>query len=133
MIDAYNGSGRGTRLYGVEAFKTLPIISANWSVGKERPRAHTRSIHIPFQQHDDEPEANLLFAKMSQCRIDASRSVGKLIKVNTKFDQNETKDIINQEICPVVTRILNKFGAPARFCTTMSIFMYFFLEVGCYL
>ena len=41
IIDAYNGSGRGTRMYGVEVFRTLPMLSANWKVGMERPRAHT--------------------------------------------------------------------------------------------
>ena len=35
IIDAYNGTGRGTRLYGVEVFHTLPILSANW-----RPQCH---------------------------------------------------------------------------------------------
>lgn len=49
FIDAYNSTERGTRMYGVETFKTLPIVSANWSVGAERPRGHTRSIHIAFQ------------------------------------------------------------------------------------
>ena len=130
FIDAYNGTGRGTRMYGVEAFKTLPIVSANWSVGAERPRGHTRSIHIAFQRHDDEPEANLLFASMSQCRDNASKSVGRLIKMSQRFECPETKDLINGAICPHVTRILRRFDAPARFTTTMSIFMYFFLEVS---
>ena len=39
-----------------------------------------------------------------------------------------TKDIINRDICPCETRILNQFDVPARFTTTMSIFMYLFLE-----
>ncbi len=29
VIGAYNGIGRGTRLYGMEYFKTLPILTAN--------------------------------------------------------------------------------------------------------
>ena len=41
--------------------------------------AHTRSIHIAFQHHDDEPVANLLFAEMAEARVNASRSVGELI------------------------------------------------------
>ena len=130
IIDAYNGTGRGTRMYGVEAFKTLPIVSANWNVGPDRPRAHTRAIHIAFHHHDDEPGANLLFARMAQCRVDASKSVGKLIQLSRRFEQPETKDHINREISPLVTRILSQFDAPARFTTTMSVFMYFFLEVG---
>ena len=32
FIDAYNGSGRGTRLHGIETFQTLPIVSANWCI-----------------------------------------------------------------------------------------------------
>ena len=51
-------------MYGVEAFKTLPIVSANWTVGSDRPRAHTRAIHIAFQRHDDEPGANLLYRRL---------------------------------------------------------------------
>ena len=129
FIDAYNGTGRGTRMYGVEAFKTLPIVSANWTVGSDRPRAHTRAIHIAFHRHDDEPGANLLFAGMAHCRVDASKSVGKLIQLSSRFEHPNTKDHINRDICPIVSRILGQFDTPARFTTTMSIFMYFFLEV----
>ena len=130
FIDAYNGSGRGTRTYGVEAFQTLPIVSANWSVGTDRQRAHTRSIHIQFQHHDDEPNANMLFGKMAQARINASSSIGELVKLSRRFDRIDTKDSINREICPCVTRILGQYDAQARFTTTMSIFMHFFLEVS---
>ena len=126
IIDAYNGTGRGTRLFGVEVFSTLPILSANWKVGMDRPRAHSRVIQIPFQQHEDEP----LFAEMSQCRDQVSRSLGVLIRLSQHFEQPETKEFINQHVCPAVGQILSQFGAPARFTTTMSIFMYFFLEVG---
>lgn len=131
FIDAYNGSGRGTRTHGVEAFQTLPIVSANWSVGTDRQRAHTRSIHIAFQHHDDEPGANLLFAEMSHARNNASKSVGKLVELSKHFEEANTKDFIDREICPSVIRILSQYNAPARFTTTMSIFMYFFLEVSC--
>ena len=93
FIDAYNGTGRGTRMYGVEAFKTLPIV---WNVGAERPRGHTRSIRIAFQRHDDEPEANILFARMSRCRDSASRSVGRLIQMSKSFECPGTKDLINR-------------------------------------
>ena len=41
----------------------------------------------------------------------------------------QTKEYINQHICPAVARILDQFGTPARFTTTMSVFMYFFLQV----
>ena len=68
IIYAYNGTGRGTRMYGVETFQTLPILSANWKVGTDRPRAHSRLLQIPFNLHEDEPGANLLFAEMSRCR-----------------------------------------------------------------
>ena len=128
FIDAYNGTGRGTRMYGVEAFKTLPIVSVNWNVGSDRPRAHTRAIHIVFHRHDDEPGANLLFAEMAHCRVDIAKSVGKLIQLSSRFEQPETKDHINCDICPIVTRILSQFDAPARFTIMMSIFMYFSLR-----
>ena len=130
IIDSYNGTGRGTRMYGVEVFRTLPILSANWKVGMDRPRAHSRVIQISFSQHDDEPEANILFAEMSRCREEASRSMGTLVRLSQRFERLETKEIINQHICPSVSKILCQFGAPARFTTTMSVFMYFFLEVS---
>ena len=48
FIDAYNGSWRGTRTHGVEAFLTLPIVSANWSDGTDQQRAHNpHSISSP--------------------------------------------------------------------------------------
>ena len=110
FIDAYNGTGRGTRMYGVEAFKTLPIVSANWNVGSDRPRAHTRAIHIAFHRHDDDLE-HLLFAGMAHCRVDASKSVGKIIQLSSRFEP-ETKDHINHDICPIVTPILSLMHLP---------------------
>lgn len=70
----------GIRMYGVEVFQTLPIISANWKVGTDRPRAHSRLIQISFSHHDDEPEANRLFAEMTHCREEGSRSIGLLVR-----------------------------------------------------
>jgi hypothetical protein len=67
---------------------------------------------------------------MVRKRAIASKSVGELIKLNKIFEGAETKDIINRDICPSMIRILSQFNAPARFTTTMSIFMHFFLEVG---
>ena len=94
----------------------------------DRPRAHSRVIQISFLPHEDEPEANLLFAEMSARRDAVSMSVGKLINLSLQFERPETKQHINQHICPSVAQILSQFGAPARF-TTMSVFMYFFIEV----
>jgi hypothetical protein len=130
IIDAYNGTGRGTRMYGVERFHTLPILSANWKVKNDRPRAHSRVIQISFGHHEDEPEANILFAEMTRCREQASRSIGLLVKLSKEFEEETTKWLINRSICPLVSDLLGEFGAPARFTTTMSIFMYFFLEVA---
>lgn len=130
IIDAYNGTGRGTRMYGVEVFQTLPILSANWKIRSDRPRAHSRVIQIPFIHHDDEPEANLLYGDMSRCREVVSKSMGLLVKLAEEFEHELTKEFINQSICPSVSRLLGKFGAPARCTTTMSIFMFFFLEVS---
>ncbi len=130
FIDAYNGTSRGTRSYGVESFSTLPVVSSNWKLGGERPRAHSRAIHIGFNEHTDEPEANLLFAKMQQSRDTASASVGEVLKLCQRFMSQETKEHINNEISPAVSRILATFTTQARFTTTMSIFMYFFLEVS---
>lgn len=99
-------------------------------VGPDRPRAHSRSIHVPFSQHYDEPQASLLFDRMSRCRIQASKSVASIIKLSRTFEHSTTKAHINDNIFPVVSDILKQFDAPARFTTTMSIFMYFFLEVS---
>ena len=70
---------------------------------------------------------------MVQKRAVASKSVGELIKLSKRFEGADTKDIINRDICPSVIRILSQFNAPARFTTTMSIFMHFFLEVSIFL
>ena len=75
IIDAYNGTGRGTRMYDVESFITLPILSANWTISIDRPRAHTRSIHIPFQKHGNEPNASSLFDDLCHCRANASNQL----------------------------------------------------------
>lgn len=131
IIDAYNGIGRGTRMYDVEKFITLPILSTNWSIGSNRPRAHTRTLHIPFQQHEDEPNATLLFDEMSESRTNASQSVGVLIRLSEKFEDAHTKHFINENISPSVTSILSKYESSARFVTTHSVFMFFFLEVSC--
>ena len=131
FIIAYNGSGRGTRLHGIETFQMLPIVSANWCIGNDRQRAHTRSIHIAFQHHEDEPGANLLFANMTHKQIAASKSVGELIKLSKRFEQDDTKDIIHRDICPSVIHILSQFNALVHFTTT-SIFM-FFLRLVCYM
>ena len=41
FIDTYSGTGRGTHMYGVEAFKTLPIVSAKMECrSREAKRAH---------------------------------------------------------------------------------------------
>ena len=130
IIDAYNGTGRGTRMYDVETFITLPILSANWTIGADRPRAHTRSIHIPFQQHDDEPNASSLFDEICRCRADASKSVGVLIQMSQRFGQEETKTFIRDNISPGVASIVSRFDSSARFITTHSVFMFFFLEVS---
>ena len=65
-MDVYNGTGCGTRSYGVESFLTFPILTANWKMGAERPRAHSRTIHIGFCEHTDEPDANILYAQLQQ-------------------------------------------------------------------
>lgn len=116
-------------MYGVEVFHTLPIFSANWKVRNDRPRAHSRVIQISFTHHEDEPEANLLYARMTKCREEVSKSIGLLVKLAQQFDHNQTKELINLTICPCISNVLGGFCAPARFTTTMSIFMYFFIEV----
>ena len=128
IIDAYNGTGRGTRMYDVETFITLPILSANWTISIDRPRAHTRSLHIPFQQHYDEPNASSLFDEICRCRAEASRSVGMLIQMIERFEREKVN--IRQNIFPGVTSILRRYDSSARFVTTHSVFMFFFLEVS---
>ena len=54
IIDAYNGIGRGTRVFG-EIFHTLPILTANWKVEIDRHRAHSVSTETskPIFTEDD--------------------------------------------------------------------------------
>ena len=130
IIDAYNGTGRGTRMYNVETFITLPILSANWTISADRPRAHTRSIHIPFQPHEDEPDASTLFDEMCCSRTQASRSVGVLIQLSQCFEREETKTFIKENISSEVASILRRYNSSARFVTTHSTFMFFFLKVS---
>ena len=67
---------------------------------------------------------------MQQSRDTASASVGEMLKLCQRFMSQETKEHINNEISPSVSRILATFTTQPRFTTTMSIFMYFFLEVS---
>jgi len=123
FIDAYNGTTRGTRCYGVESFSTLPIVSSNCKLGAERPCAHSRAIHIGFNEHTEEPEANLLDAKMQQSWDTASSSIGEVLKLGQQFLSQEAKEHINNEISPAVSRILATFTTQAQFTTTTSIFI----------
>ena len=127
FIDAYNGTSHGTRSYGIESFSTLPIVSSNWKLEAEHPRAHSRAIHIGFNEHTDEPEANLLFEKMQQSRDRASTSIGEVLRLGQRFLAQETKDHINNGISQVVSRILSSFTNQARFTTTRSILHVLFL------
>ena len=119
VIDAYNNTGRGTRSYSCETFCSLPILSANWRFTSSRQRAHTRVIAIPFFEHTDEPEAHRLFAELNTARLKASASTGEMIQM-----------IQSQEIFPQITKIFAT--SHVRFKMTMTVFMYFFLEVSRY-
>ena len=90
FIDAYNSTSRATRSYEVESFSTLPVVSSNWKLGAECPCAHSRAIHIGLNEHTDEPEANLLFAKMQRSRDTASVSVGDMLKLSGHRRQRST-------------------------------------------
>ncbi len=127
IIDAYNNTARGTRSYSVERFNTLPCISANWHFTSARGRAFTRCITIPFVDHRDEPNAPCLYSNLVHSRSAASASVGVIINCCTQFTLPASQERLNDELFPTISNIYG--NSHARFKSTMSIFMYFFLEV----
>ena len=118
-IEAYNGTSCGTQSCGVKSFSTFPVVSFNWKLGAEPPRAYSQAVHIGFNEHTEEPEANLLFAKMQQSRDTASASVGEVLC--QMFMLQETKEHINNVICPAVSRMLATFTTQTRFTTTVHL------------
>ncbi len=127
IIDAYNNTARGTRSYSVEKFSTLPCISANWHFTSTKGRAFTRCITIPFVDHRDEPNASNLYSNLVQARSAASASAGLIINCCTNFTLPASQEKLNNELFPTISTI---FGSShARFKSTMSVFMYFLLEV----
>lgn len=74
-----------------KSFSTLPILSANWRFPSGKGRAFTRCISIPFTHHKDEPGALQLYNHLKEARINASASVGVLIRWCTEFNTEETQ------------------------------------------
>ena len=48
VIDTYNNTSRGTRSYNSKKFRSMPLLTSNWKFSKERKRAHTRCVVLPF-------------------------------------------------------------------------------------
>ena len=130
IIDAYNNTARGTRSYSVESFSTLPIVSANWRFHSGKGRAFTRCITIPFIEHKDEPSAPQLFSNLMEARRNASASAGVLIRWCTEFATEDAQISLHGDLFKTTSAIYQ--NAHARFKTMMTIFMYFFLRVGCH-
>ena len=127
VVDVYNNSPRGTRSYGVEKFRTTPIVSANWQFSNSAGRAFTRCVLIPFSPHTDEPEASQLYSELSQARSKASASVGCMIQIISSFQLPESQRFYHDEVYPGIAAIYKSFHA--RFKATMTTFMWFFLKV----
>ena len=134
VVDIYNNTPRGTRAYGVERFRTTPIVSANWCFSNSAGRAFTRCIVIPFSLHQDEPNATELYSDLAQARKSASSSVGQIVQLCSSFQSQESQTFYHEEVFPGIAAIFR--SSHARFKSTMSTFMWFFLKVsytGCYI
>ena len=127
VINAYNNTSRGTRSYNSEKFLSIPIMTANWTFSRERKRAHTRCIVLPFVQHCDEENSTTLYEVMSTSRRSVSRSVGCMVKICEEFVSPEGQTFRRDEIHPQISAIFN--NCEPRFQTIMSTFAYFFLKV----
>ena len=128
IVDVYNSTPRGTRAYNVERFATLPILSANWQFSCKKGRAFTRCIVIPFMPHKDEPDATKLYGELAKARRRASASVGAIVKLSTEFSSESGQKFLHEEVFGHISAIYS--NAHARFKSTMSTFMYFFLKVN---
>ena len=128
IVDVYNNTPRGTRAYGVECFRTSPIVSANWKFSNSAGRAFTRCIVILFSLHQDEPNATQLYSELAAARKGASSSVGCVIQVCSSFGSQQSQDFYHEEVFPGVAAIYQT--SHARFKSIMSTFMWFFLKVS---
>jgi len=128
IIDTYNNTARGTRAYSVEHLCTLPLVSANWRFPGGRGGAFTRCITIPFVEHRDEPNATQLFSELVQIRDRASASVGVLVKCCSELSSQSCQDKLHGELFANISAIYQ--NVHARFKSTMTTFMYFFLKVN---
>ena len=104
-------------------------MSANWKLGGDRPRAHSRAIIIGFSEHTDEPEANILYSEMQKNRELASASIGVIVRLGQDFLTDEMREHITSSVTPAVSKILSLHTVQARCTTTFAVFMYFFVEV----
>ena len=111
-----------------QCFKTMPVLTSNWRFECKRQRAHTRCIVIPFFEHSDEPNATALYEELNTSRDKVSASVGEIIILCSSFDSPSAQKVRNEKIFPQVSAIFTH--SHARFKTTMTVFMYFFLEVS---
>ena len=131
IVDASNNMPRGTRSYNMERFSTIPMFSANWRYPVTNERAQTRTITIPFFQHHEEPNSSELHMELVAARLHASSSVGLIIQLLcTNVIEKATPKL--KELTVKVMACLSSGGCNSRLTTTMTIFVYSFLEVGAY-
>ena len=126
VVDVYNNTPRGTRSYGVERFRTIPIVSANWRFSNSVGRAFTRCIVIPFSMHKDEPDATKLYLELAATKKNSSASVGCIIRIASSFESSESQSFYHDEVFPAISAIFK--SSHARFKSTMTTFMWFFLK-----
>ena len=107
----------------------MPVLTSNWRFECTRQRAHTRCIVISFFEHSDEPNATALYEELNTSRDEVSASVGEIVTLCSAFESSSAQQIRSEQIFPQVSVIFSH--AHARFKTTMTAFMYFFLEVSC--
>ena len=133
IVDASNNTPRGTRSYSLERFNTLPIFSANWLYPISNERAQTRTITIPFVRHNEQPNSSDLHMQLIASRQTAGSSVGSIIKyLCTDIIQLAKTAISTSSLMLRVNECLGNGMCNSRLNTTMTIFMYFFLEVSWY-
>ena len=82
---------------------------------------------MPFYKHVDEPQASHLYTALNQARAGASRSVAVIIEICHSYTsadrQLRLNEVINSQVSQVVA------SSHGRFRTTLSLFMYLFVEV----
>ena len=118
----------GTRAYNSEKFCSIPILTANWRFSPEKKRVHTRCIVLPFFEHTDEENSMTLYEELSCSRVHVSQSIRRVVAICEGFISQRGQQMRRDFIHPHVSAIFS--DCEPRVKTTMTIFAYFFIEVG---